>query len=69
LMILAILLLGAIIDWLLIAAENGTWFTMFNILIHAFVHTGFVTAFFILYQDRSAVLFASQESLINDGSL
>jgi hypothetical protein len=37
-------------------AENGTWFTMFNILIHAFVSTSLVAAFFILYQDRSAKL-------------
>jgi hypothetical protein len=68
LMILAILLLGAFVDWLLIAAENGTWFTLFNILIHAFVHTGFVTAFFILYRDRSAVLSAPQKAL-NDGTI
>jgi hypothetical protein len=62
LMILAILLLGTIVDWVLVAAENGTWFTLFNILIHAFVHTGFVTAFFILYQDRFVVLSAPKKA-------
>jgi hypothetical protein len=50
---LLILLFGAIIERLLILAENGTWLTVFNILIHAFVSTGFITAFFILYQDRA----------------
>jgi hypothetical protein len=68
LMILIILLLGTFVDWLLITAENGTWFTLFNILIHAFVHTGFVAAFFILYQDRSAVFSASEEAL-NDATV
>ena len=51
--LLLILLLGAIVDWLLIQADNGTWLTLFNIIIHAFVHTGFITAFFIIYQDRA----------------
>jgi hypothetical protein len=54
--LLLILLLGAIVDWLLILADNGTWLTIFNILIHAFVNTGFVTAFFIIYQDRATKL-------------
>lgn len=68
LMLLLILLLGALSDWLLLAAENGTWITLFNILIHAFVNTGFVTAFFILYQDRAAVL-PDVERALNDGSI
>jgi hypothetical protein len=66
LMLMLILLLGTLVDWLLVAAENGTWFTLFNILIHAFVNTGFVTAFFILYQDRSAVL-SDSEKVVKDG--
>lgn len=65
-MLLLILVLGTLVDWLLVAAENGTWFTLFNILIHAFVNTGFVTAFFILYQDRAAVSSDSKKAL-NDG--
>jgi hypothetical protein len=68
LMLLLMLLFGTFVDWLLVAAENGTWFTLFNILIHAFVNTGFVAAFFILYQDRSAVLFDS-EKVVNDGHI
>jgi len=55
-MLLFIILFGALLDWLLIMAENGTWFTLFNIMIHAFVSTSLVAAFFILYQDRSARL-------------
>ncbi|MFN2140612.1 MAG: hypothetical protein ACK2U5_09030 [Candidatus Promineifilaceae bacterium] len=55
-MLLFIILIGALVDWLLILAENGTWFTLFNILIHAFVSTSLVTAFFVLYEDRSARL-------------
>lgn len=67
-LLLVILLLGAVLDWLLLLAENGTWLTLFNILIHAFVNTAFVSAFFILYQDRAAVLF-NGEPVAGDGSL
>lgn len=63
LMLLLMILLGAIVDWVLILAENGTWLTLFNILIHAFVNTGFVTAFFILYQDRAAELTGAKRAL------
>ncbi len=68
LMLLLILVLGTVLDWLLLAAENGTWLTLFNILIHAFVNTGFVTAFFILYQDRASVV-PNVERALNDGSI
>lgn len=64
-MLLLILLLGAIVDWLLILADNGTWLTLFNILIHAFVNTGFVTAFFIFYRDRARVLSETGHTTIN----
>ena len=66
-MLLLMLLLGTLVDWLLVAAENGTWVTLFNILIHAFVNTGFVTAFFILYQDRAAEL-PDVKRALSDGS-
>jgi hypothetical protein len=54
-MLLLILLIGTLVDWLLLLVDNGTWLTLFNILGHAFVHTSLVTAFFIFYQDRTAV--------------
>jgi hypothetical protein len=55
-LLLFTLLTGILLDWLLIMAENGTWLTIFNILIHAFVNTGFVAAFFVLYQNRAAAI-------------
>lgn len=65
-MLMLIIVLGALLDWFLILAENGTWFTLFNILIHAFVSTGFVTAFFILYQDRAAAFSDAEKVLATD---
>jgi hypothetical protein len=56
LLLLLILLLGTVVDWLLILAENGTWFTLINILGHAFVSTALVTALFVFYRDRSTLL-------------
>ncbi len=67
-LLLIMLILGAVVDWLLILAENGTWFTLFNILIHAFVNTGLVTAFFVLYQDRATVLLNSGLALSSEGA-
>ncbi len=54
LLLLSIILVGTIVDWLLVVAENGTWFTFVNILGHAFVSTALVTALFVFYRDRSA---------------
>jgi hypothetical protein len=52
-----VMLVGALLDWLLFAVENGTWLTMVNILGHAFVSTALVAAVFIFYRDRYTVMF------------
>lgn len=54
LLLLLILLAGTVVDWLLVLAENGTWFTLINIAGHAFVSTALVTAIFVFYRDRAA---------------
>ena len=54
-LLLLVLLIGTLVDLLLLAAENGTWLTLINILGHAFVHTSLVTSLFIFYQDRVSI--------------
>lgn len=56
LLLLAVFFVGAILDWLLFSVENGSWFTLVNILGHAFVSTALVAAIFIFYRDRYQVL-------------
>lgn len=62
-MLLLTLLLGMVVDWLLILADNGTWLTVFNIVIHAFVNTALIAAFFLIYRNRAALLYAGETSL------
>jgi hypothetical protein len=56
-LLFTVLLIGALLDWLLFAVENGTWLTLVNIMGHAFVSTALVAAVFIFYRDRYAVMF------------
>lgn len=55
--LLAIFLIGATLDWILFAVENGTWLTLVNITGHAFVSTALVAAVFIFYRDRYILMF------------
>ena len=57
-LLFTILVIGALLDWLLFAVENGTWLTLVNIVGHAFVSTALVAAVFIFYRDRYAAMFA-----------
>ena len=56
-LLIAIFFIGAILDWLLFAVENGTWLTLINIAGHAFVSTALVAAVFIFYRDRYTLMF------------
>ena len=58
-LLFSILLIGAVLDWLLFAVENGTWLTMVNIMGHAFVSTALIAAVFIFYRDRYAAMFGA----------
>ncbi|MDX1415756.1 MAG: hypothetical protein R3293_16280 [Candidatus Promineifilaceae bacterium] len=62
LMLIAILLAGTVLDWILFAVENGTWLTFINILGHAFVSTSFIAALFIYYRDRYTSLFDPEKN-------
>lgn len=44
-------------DWLLLLAEDGGWFTAVSIFGHGFVSTALVVATFIFYRDRYNLLF------------
>lgn len=54
--ILAVILIGQLLDWLLLMATDGSWFTIVSILAHAFVSTALVAASFIFYQERLAIV-------------
>lgn len=52
--ILAIIIIGQLLDWLLLMANDGSWFMIVSIMAHAFVNTALVVASFIFYQERLA---------------
>ncbi len=52
-----VLIIGAILDWILLAVESGTWLSLVNIVGHAFVSTALVAAVFIYYRDRYNSMF------------
>jgi hypothetical protein len=56
-LLFTVMLIGALLDWLLFAVENGTWLTLVNIIGHAFVSTALVAAVFIFYRDRYTAMF------------
>lgn len=56
-LLFTLMLIGALLNWLLFAVENGTWLTLVNIMGHAFVSTALVAAVFIFYRDRYTVMF------------
>jgi len=56
-LLFTVLLIGALLDWLFFAVENGTWLTLVNIVGHAFVSTALVAAVFIFYRDRYIAMF------------
>jgi hypothetical protein len=69
LLMLAVLLTGSLLDWLLYAVDNGTWLTLINIVGHAFVSTALIAAMFIFYRDRYAALFEPKLAIMNQSPL
>lgn len=51
-LILAVMLIGGLMDQFLVLMEDGSWITLVSILTHAFVSTSLITATFIFYRDR-----------------
>lgn len=41
-----------LLQWILLAADSGTWVTAINILAHAYISTALIVALFIFYRDR-----------------
>ncbi len=56
-MIILTLLINTMLSSLLVMAESGTWLTVLNIGIHAFVSTALIAALFIFYRDRYRALY------------
>ena len=56
-LLLTVFIIGAVLDWILLAVENGTWLSMVNIIGHAFVSTALVATVFIYYRDRYNLMF------------
>lgn len=56
-LLLTVWLINAIVDSLLLWAEDGTWFTLIAIIGHAFISTATLMATFIFYQDRYTTLY------------
>jgi hypothetical protein len=62
-LLLAILIIGGGLDWLLLTADNGSWLTLVSLLTHAFVSTALIAATFIFYRDRYAIIKSDQSDL------
>ena len=61
-LLLVVVLLGSLVDWLLILADDGSWLTLSSILGHAFISTALLAATFLFFRDRYQRLFAEQYS-------
>lgn len=66
-LLLLMLIIGRVVDWLLLLAEDGSWFTAVSILGHAYVSTALVAATFIFYRDRYAFLQLKKQSSVQPG--
>lgn len=62
-LLLAILVIGSGLDWLLLTADDGSWLTLAGLLAHAFVSTALIVATFIFYRDRYATIKTDQSDL------
>jgi hypothetical protein len=67
-LLFSVFLIGALLDWLLFAVENGTWLSLVNIVGHAFVSTALIAALFIFYRDRYTAMF-EPDAVYEIGSL
>jgi hypothetical protein len=57
-LLLSLIVISQLLDWLLLMAEDGSWFTLVSIMGHAFVSTALVTATFLFYRDRYSILYS-----------
>ncbi|MEZ4646202.1 MAG: hypothetical protein R3E31_26355 [Chloroflexota bacterium] len=51
-LILAVVIIGGVLDQFLVLMEDGSWITFISILAHAFISTALIAATFIYYRDR-----------------
>lgn len=55
--LLLVVFAGAqVMNWLMLAADNGTWLTLASLPAHAYISTALTAALFLFYRDRYAVL-------------
>lgn len=62
LLVLVVLLISQVMTWLLLAADDGSWFTLAGILAHAFVATALSAAMLIFYRDRYRFMMLEERS-------
>ena len=65
-LLIIILLIRNILGSLLLYADDGSWLTAVGILGHAFVMTSLITAVFIFFRDRHALLINKQQMIVSE---
>jgi hypothetical protein len=55
-LLVGIILINQALDWLLLLAEDGSWFSAVSIVGHAYVSTALVVATFIFYRYRYEIM-------------
>lgn len=55
-LLLVVVLVRQLLGWLLLSADDGSWFTLASILGHAYVTTALSAAMLIFYRDRYPLL-------------
>ncbi|MEM7118625.1 MAG: hypothetical protein AAF614_39775 [Chloroflexota bacterium] len=55
--LLSIWIINALVDMVLVLADDGSWFALIGILGHAFISTAMILATFIFYQARYTQLY------------
>lgn len=58
-LLILVVVIGQVMNWLMLAADDGSWLTLASVLGHAFVSTSLVAALFIFYRDRYGALYGS----------
>jgi len=68
-LLIVVMGINRVLDWLLLLAEDGSWFTAVSIVGHSFVSTALVVATFIFYRDRYILLTQPARPAKREGNL
>jgi hypothetical protein len=55
-LLISVVVINQGLDWLLLTADDGSWFSLISIVGHAYVNTALVVATFVFYRHRYAIL-------------